>query len=249
MNLGFTKLFSSIVTSTIWAESNPTRIVWITMLALADKHGEVGASIPGLARAANVSIDECKVAIDAFLSTDEYSRTKDHDGRRIEAIDGGWRLINYAKYRDAMRSLDRTEYLRIKQAEYRERKRASTVSTTSTSLNQFQPIAEAEAEAESNMGVRPTTLVKRSAEASPASDSDWRKELAENPAYVGIDVEREFAKMGAWCQLNRKQPSRRRFLNWLNRADRPMAGVANGTNPHQRAAPTAEDHRRDGFEV
>jgi hypothetical protein len=24
---------------------------------------------------------------------------------------------------------------------------------------------------------------------------------------------------------------------------------ANGTNPHQRAAPTAEDHRRDGFEV
>lgn len=28
----------------------------------------------------------------------------------------------------------------------------------------------------------------------------------------------------------------------------PLA-LANGTNPHQRAAPTAEDHRRDGFEV
>lgn len=91
----------------------------------------------------------------------------------------------------------------------------------------------------------------RAAKAAAVVDSDegWRKSLATNPAYAGIDVEREFAKMGAWCQLNRKQPSRRRFLNWLNRADCPMAGVANGTNPHQRAAPTAEDHRKDGFEV
>lgn len=221
------------------------------MLALADKHGEVGASIPGLARAANVSLEECKAAIDAFLAPDQYSRTKEQDGRRIEAIDGGWRLINYAKYRDAMRSLDRTEYLRIKQAEYRERKKTSTLSTTSTVVNPFQPIAEAEAEAEaeSNTRICPSTLGKRSAEASPASDSEWRKSLASNAAYEGIDVEREFAKMGAWCQLNRKQPSRRRFLNWLNRAERPMAGVLAGTNPHQRAAPTAEDHRRDGFEV
>ncbi len=34
--MAYTKLFHSIVTSTIWRETDPTRIVWITMLALAE---------------------------------------------------------------------------------------------------------------------------------------------------------------------------------------------------------------------
>jgi hypothetical protein len=46
---GYTKLFSSIVSSTLWREPAATKVVWITMLALADRHGEVEASIPGLA--------------------------------------------------------------------------------------------------------------------------------------------------------------------------------------------------------
>lgn len=34
------------------------------MLAIANKHGEVSASIPGLARLAGVSISECEKALD-----------------------------------------------------------------------------------------------------------------------------------------------------------------------------------------
>ena len=33
------------------------------------------------------------------MSPDPDSRTKDHGGRRIEEIDGGWRLLNHAKYK------------------------------------------------------------------------------------------------------------------------------------------------------
>ena len=80
----YTKLFSSIITSTVWSEDHETRIVWITMLAMADKHGEVQGSIPGLARIAAVSLDGCRNAIRKFLSPDEDSRTKDDEGRRIE---------------------------------------------------------------------------------------------------------------------------------------------------------------------
>lgn len=101
----YTKLFSSLVTSTIWMETDRTRIVWITMLALADKNGEVQASIPGLARVAGVPLEDCEAAIQKFLSPDPYSRTPDDEGRRIEKIDGGWALINHAKYR-AMASRD-----------------------------------------------------------------------------------------------------------------------------------------------
>lgn len=62
----------------------------------------------------------------------------------------------------------------------------------------------------------------RAAGAAPASDSEWLVELSRNPAYTGINVSVEHGKMVAWCEAHRKQPTRRRFVNWLNRAERPM---------------------------
>ena len=100
MSTNFTKLFGSITASTIWCESSNIRIVWVTMLAMCDRHGRVHASVPGLARIANVDIEECRIAIGKFLSPDHDSRTPDNEGRRIEVIEGGWRLLNHAKYRD-----------------------------------------------------------------------------------------------------------------------------------------------------
>jgi hypothetical protein len=61
--------------------------------------------------------------------------------------------------------------------------------------------------------------------ASPTSDKDWLESLKVDPAYVGIDVAIEHAKATRWCETNRKQLSRRRFVNWLNRAERPMGGA------------------------
>lgn len=100
MSRTFTKLFSSITASTIWAEPDHTRILWVTMLAMADQHGRVWASIPGLANMARIAIDKCEDSLKSLSSPDRYSRTKDHEGRRIEEIDGGWRLLNHAKYRE-----------------------------------------------------------------------------------------------------------------------------------------------------
>ena len=94
---GFTKLFSQILDSTIWDEPWNVKGVWITMLAMADHQGRVMASIPGLARRATVSLLECEAALQVFLSPDSYSRSSEFEGRRIEVIDGGWRLLNYLK--------------------------------------------------------------------------------------------------------------------------------------------------------
>jgi hypothetical protein len=57
------------------------------------------------------------------------------------------------------------------------------------------------------------------------SDDEWLESIKSNPAYQGIDVDREHGKMMAWCQTHNKMPSRKRFLNWLNRADRPMSST------------------------
>jgi hypothetical protein len=118
MSNGFTKLYGSIIHSTIWREDDKTRIVWITMLALADESGNVMASVPGLADAARVSIAECEAALQKLSSPDKYSRSKEQEGRRIVEIDGGWHIINRNKYRD--KQSDRAEYWK----NYKRKKRA-----------------------------------------------------------------------------------------------------------------------------
>lgn len=57
------------------------------------------------------------------------------------------------------------------------------------------------------------------------TDEAWLSELSKDPTYEGIDVIREHGKMVRWCELKRKQPTRGRFINWLNRAERPMNGA------------------------
>lgn len=153
--MSYTKLFSSIVTSTIWTEDDKTRIVWITMLALADKNGEVQASIPGLARIAGVSVSDCETAIGKFLAPDRYSRTMDDEGRRIEPIEGGWVLINHAKYRemasrDEAREADTKRKRRYREQLKRNGKLSQNVRDMSHDVPKNLHIAEADAEAEGN---------------------------------------------------------------------------------------------------
>lgn len=117
---GFVKLYGTIITSSIWLEKDSTLRVWITMLATADKNGFVAGSIGGLAHVSRVSRLKCVQALEKFLAPDDDSRTKTDDGRRIEAVDGGWRIINHKKYRD-MRTEDQ-----VKEAERKANWRAKS---------------------------------------------------------------------------------------------------------------------------
>jgi hypothetical protein len=118
---GFTKLHSSILSSTIWRQDPETKVVWITLMALADRDGVAQASIPGLAHFAGVSVEATEAAIQKFLSPDPWSRTPDREGRRIEKVDGGWRLLNHAKYREKMSRDDIREKAAIRQQRKRDR--------------------------------------------------------------------------------------------------------------------------------
>ena len=53
-------------------------------------------------------------------------------------------------------------------------------------------------------------------------DSDLMQSLRSNPAYAGIDIDREHGKAEAWCAVNHRICSRKFFVNWLNKVDRPM---------------------------
>jgi hypothetical protein len=54
------------------------------------------------------------------------------------------------------------------------------------------------------------------------SDEQWFNTLKANPAYAELDVETSYHKLLAWCNANGKKPTRRRFVNWLNREERPL---------------------------
>lgn len=115
--MAYVKLFGSILDSTVWRAPPAIKVVWVTMLAMADRDGEVMASVPGLADRARVPRRVCDRALKLFLSPDRDSRTKDDDGRRIKVIDGGWLILNYEKYREK----DDAESARIKNRARQER--------------------------------------------------------------------------------------------------------------------------------
>lgn len=119
---GYTKLFHSIIFSTIWQESLETKVLWITMLAMKDADGKVLCSIPGLAKAAGLTVDETLVGLDKFKSPDIYSSSKEQEGRRIEEIEGGWFVINHYKYLEDLSLEDRRAYWAMKKREARGRK-------------------------------------------------------------------------------------------------------------------------------
>lgn len=175
--MAYTKLFSSIVTSTIWSEDDKTRIVWITMLAIADKNGEVQASIPGLARVAGVSVDDAQAAITKFLSPDPYSRTPDDQGRRIEPIPGGWALLNHAKYRamaskDESRASNAERQRRFREKEKRNADRNAIVTPSNGLITHHRDIAEAQAEADPLFSIEEPSGSSHPAKAGKAWEPD-----------------------------------------------------------------------------
>jgi hypothetical protein len=184
--MAYTKLFNSIVTSTIWTEDDQTRIVWITMLALADKHGEVQGSVPGLARIAGVPVEATRRALEKFQQPDPDSRTQDDQGRRIETIDGGWALINHAKYRAMASKEDEKTANATRQKRFQDkRKRNATITPNNAQVTPDRDIAEADANTDAK------------AESNPNSNADAN---VHPPSIVEQNANEN------WCQLGDQIP-------------------------------------------
>lgn len=142
---GYTKLFSSILMSSIWEESTETRLVWVTLLALADQNGHVDGTVKSLARVSRVSLEECQKALDCLLGPDPLDRSGAAEGRRIVPEQGGWRLVNHAAYRAKMSADERRERDKIRKREAR----TSAVSARRPQTSEFvRDVSQAEAEAE-----------------------------------------------------------------------------------------------------
>lgn len=126
--MSFVKLDESTLDSSVWASAEQAAI-WVACLLMArpvtyqkprrvfdlDTGADAGWDIPpgtyGLIEAASSGIlnrarvqpdrrDVGMAALRSFCSPDPESKTRDHHGRRLARVDGGFLVINFAKYRD-----------------------------------------------------------------------------------------------------------------------------------------------------
>ncbi len=253
---GYTKLFGSIIASTIWREKTETKVVWITMLAMANKHGIVEASVPGLADLSRVSLADTQTALEIFSAPDTFSRTKDFDGRRIEAVDGGWVILNHAKYRAKMSLDERREYNRLKQQEFRERqKRASSTNCQTRSItvnhgdSQSAMSAQADTKAQASQSTDPSAAPTKDVAAEAIYDLYPRKQGRKDAlkairaamklkpaAELETSVRSYAAAVRAWPEQDRQfvpHPA-----TWFNRGsydDDPATWQRNGVNGTDRS--------------
>lgn len=191
----YAKLFESLTDSTVWALPHHVRVVWVTILAKADRTGYLAMSVYMLARSSNVTLSECEEALALFQSPDPHSRTKEHEGRRLVAGPDGWQVVNYVKYRNMRSEEERREY----RAEWMRKHRASQPREQPVnSVNGSVPIAEAEAETKAEQE-KPKTKTKH----EPYSDPLFVEFWASYP--------NKAAKAAAWVAwLKLKAPDRGR---------------------------------------
>jgi len=174
----YVKLWSSIVDSSVWKEPDRHRIVWITMLTMADRNGFVGASVDGLARRANVPEEDVESALAAFLAPDKRSRNQENEGRRIRVVPRGWHIINHGYFRDLQ---DREELRAYERDRKREQRAKDDPSRTvpDKSQNVQAPSSDADAASGAVSGKGESTregarrTVARPDDVTPETWNEW----------------------------------------------------------------------------
>lgn len=150
-------------------EEVTTRYVFMMMLAIADKYGDVIGTDIAIARTMNVTLSEFVNSVKPLLDPDIDSNSQAEDGRRLVASQNGrgYHIVNYKAYRDMKSDDEKREYMR----NYMRNRRASKEKLDSVKTSKPCKLllndathteAEAEAEADSLF-----TKVKKRREAKP----------------------------------------------------------------------------------
>lgn len=228
----YNKLFTKILDSSIWLAPDPTRLVWITLIAAMDEDGNaMFACVDNLAIRARVTVEQAETAVRTFEEPDPKSGDPDNEGRRIERFPGGWHILNAHKYRMMVTKAVVREQTRVRTARWRA-KQSVTQSDGSdahvTQCNENVTPSEAVSEATSRArtsevpdtssgGVGGDASRKRAAERGTRIPTpflvtgDMRKWAAEKTPHVDLEAATE-----DFCNYWRALPGQRsRKLDWV----------------------------------
>lgn len=120
-------LWSGIVESSLWDEPDYIIKVFITMMALKDADHVYRGNVYNLSKRTGKTQEEVLNAIKVLSAPD--TRRQDHqdfEGRRVEAVEEGWLILNGEKYRQKVSREMKLARDRKSQAAYRERNKHAT---------------------------------------------------------------------------------------------------------------------------
>jgi hypothetical protein len=104
--MGYTPLYDHTLTGTLYGRWPHTGI-WACLLSRASREGVIDEVPASLAAAIGVDVETLLRCIQDFMQPDPGSRTKAHEGRRLELLDPnrswGWWVLNHGKYREKAR--------------------------------------------------------------------------------------------------------------------------------------------------
>ncbi len=100
-------LFTSTVRSSLWSLTGDCLKVFLTMALESDPEGYVSASADGIRRLVDLPLVEVQKHLTALEAPDpeskDITREAGRDGRRIERVPNGWRVVNIEWYREQAR--------------------------------------------------------------------------------------------------------------------------------------------------
>jgi hypothetical protein len=212
----YAKIFAQMFDGTLCTKGPWQALVTFQqMLILADLDGNVDMTPAAISRRTTIPLDIIQLGIAALLEPDPESRTPTEEGRRLlplsEGRSWGWRIVNYAHYRQLQREQDRRAYHR----EYWHKRKDKGAEQPDLNVTQHtqpnQPIAYAEAKtyAETEAEAK-ETKTKRSRAAAGAAfvvpawvpSEEWDAFVEHRKAIRGVPFT-EAAKKGVIRELEK----------------------------------------------
>lgn len=218
---GYTPVFDSVFQGSLCGKY-PDLPVWLVLLALQQRGGVIDAHPSYIATVSGIPQADIESAIARFCEPDPSSRTPEHDGRRLEPLEGrgfGWRVLNYEKYRNKARKQD-YDAARTASGADAERKREARQDTpkseasrqvpTSPDKSRSVPPSEAEAEAIERGSANGRKRPSRRCPPSFEPDREWAKREIPD-----LDVDQEIQKFRDCEFKNPRSDWAAAWRNWI----------------------------------
>ncbi len=192
----YTRIFESILDSSLNVQSVPpsARWLWMVMLIIADRArtGVVDMPVERLAARAGLTVDQTNEGLTLLSAPDKDSRSEAEEGRRIAPIredsTRGWRLVNYEDYAALIRAEQERERTRLRVAAFRDREKAKTGNTVTVSNDSYGKVtipSEYVSDGADVSVVEESKTVRKKKSRSVTSDSEFNLVWTEYPSATG----------------------------------------------------------------
>lgn len=231
----YVKLYPSLWDGSMASDSFDLWALWVFLLAHADVDGFIEMTPEVISRRSGIPPDLVTAGLARLEAPDPRSRSRDHDGRRLEPIDDrgwGWRVVNYTAYRNLKDDDQRRRQNREAQARRRDRLRqqasagVSGPSATVSSRQQASAHTEADADAQESTHLSPDWDVRANGkprEAEPigfhgfymayprhdgrrAAALEFRRALKRHPDYTAADLQAAASQFRRQVESEGREP-------------------------------------------